>query len=902
MYCRESNTLSVKERLICGMSDPVCMTNSSETHTANPGYVDKMLLPDPSPSDDEERVERWLDGHPDFVHNYFLRKAKRYTVDEWLVLHSVYPLQQEPSISLTAGQLEASSSASLSNSGANTPVRKISAQEFDRGSVLNPMVSTVGGTPTFLGPVSPSGQPSTTLTGGVASAPKLSIRRRSRSELQALDEKELMYELVKDTAEELDVAVLCFKILQNVSVLLNADCCSLFLVQYNYSGEKILVSKLFDVNSRSTFEECLKQMEEINIPWGTGIIGHVAKTGESLNIPDAYQDPRFNSEVDLKTGYKTHSILSMAIKDQNGEVIGVAQTVNKFGGKDEPFDEKDEKVFASYLAFCGIGLKNAQQYEKSLLENRRNQVLLDLVRVIFEEQHTVAILIKKIMMHTQSLLKCEVCQVLLVKENSKGIFSEVFELHADDIDNENIDNKEGSFTEARFPINIGITGHVAATGEILNIPDAHADERFDPFSEQHGFKVRSILCMPIQNACGQTIGVSQLINKLDRTPFNKNDENIFEAFAIFCGIGIHNTHMYETAMNAIARQRVSLEMLSYHATASVKEALQLKKKSVASAAELNLLDFHFDSFTLDDDQTLRACIRMFIDLDFMETFHISQDVLCRWLLSVKKNYRDVTYHNWRHAFNVSQTMFCMMKTGGMNRLFTPCEQISLLVASLCHDLDHRGQNNQFQIKTMSPLAQLYSTSTLEHHHFDQCIMILNTKGNDIFGNLSEEEYRNVIQILEACILATDLALYFTNRTKFFDLVNTGSNWEPDENRELLRAMMMTACDVAAITKPWEVQTKIAKLVASEFFEQGDIEKEQLNLTPSRMMDRDRKDELPDMQINFINSICLPVYEAMSQISVNLMPLQDGCIENRRKWEELAEANKSTKENGEEEKD
>lgn len=47
------------------------------------------------------------------------------------------------------------------------------------------------------------------------------------------------------------------------------------------------------------------------------------------------------------------------------------------------------------------------------------QVLLDLVRVIFEEQHTVAILIKKIMMHTQSLLKCEVCQVLLVKENSK---------------------------------------------------------------------------------------------------------------------------------------------------------------------------------------------------------------------------------------------------------------------------------------------------------------------------------------------------------------------------------------------------------------------------------------------------------------------------------------------------
>lgn len=44
-------------------------------------------------------------------------------------------------------------------------------------------------------------------------------------------------------------------------------------------------------------------------------------------------------------------------------------------------------------------------------------------------------------------------------------------------------------------------------------------------------------------------------------------------------------------------------------------------------------------------------------------------------------------------------------------------------------------------------------------------------------------------------------------------------------------MMMTACDVAAITKPWEVQRKVAELVASEFFEQGDIEKEKLNITP-----------------------------------------------------------------------
>lgn len=63
---------------------------------------------------------------------------------------------------------------------------------------------------------------------------------------------------------------------------------------------------------------------------------------------------------------------------------------------------------------------------------------------------------------------------------------------------------------------------------------------------------------------------------------------------------------------------------------------------------------------MTDDDTLSACLRMFLDLDFVERFHIDYSVLCRWLLSVKKNYRNVTYHNWRHAFNVAQMMFAIL--------------------------------------------------------------------------------------------------------------------------------------------------------------------------------------------------------------------------------------------------
>lgn len=123
-------------------------------------------------------------------------------------------------------------------------------------------------------------------------------------------------------------------------------------------------------------------------------------------------------------------------------------------------------------------------------------------------------------------------------------------------------------------------------------------------------------------------------------------------------------------------------------------------------------------------------------------------VLCRWVLSVKKNYRPVKYHNWRHALNVTQTMFAMFKTGKMDRFMTDLEILGLLVACLCHDLDHRGTNNAFQTKTESPLAILYSTSTMEHHHFDQCVMILNTDSNNIFQVGGFSNYKKLCFIIK----------------------------------------------------------------------------------------------------------------------------------------------------------
>jgi len=196
---------------------------------------------------------------------------------------------------------------------------------------------------------------------------------------------------------------------------------------------------------------------------------------------------------------------------------------------------------------------------------------------------------------------------------------------------------------------------------------------------------------------------------------------------------------------------------------------------------------------------------------------------------------------------------------------------------------------------------------------------LNTEGNQIFSNLNQATYERAMNILEQAILATDLALYFQKRRSFFELVDEGGvaahvpslpstetstttntslsaghvDWTVQENQSLLFSMLMTSCDISAITKPWPVQQKVATLVASEFFDQGDLELEQLHQKPIPMMDRSRIDELPTLQVQFIDSICLPLYQRVAKVSSGLSPLLEGCLDNRKNWMNKSKGNGPT---------
>ncbi|KAL0860907.1 hypothetical protein ABMA27_009443 [Loxostege sticticalis] len=749
----------------------------------------------------------------------------------------------------------------------------------------------------------------------LSSSPVKRSRSPSASAQRQLDEADLFMDLIKDVANELDIDVLCHKILVNVCLLTSADRGSLFLAK-GTPPHRYLQAKLFDVTRDTELKEALQtaRSQEIRIPFGVGVAGLAAQTKHPINIKNAYADPRFNSEIDARTGYKTELILCMPICNYEGEVVGVAQIINKTDGSKE-FSTRDVEVFRRYLTFCGIGIQNAQLFESSILEYKRNQILLALARSIFEEQSNLECLVTKIMTEARELLKCDRCAVFILDTDhcesshlerivqrpggrpstipalpppAPTRFHTLFELGAQQSRTTLTPRHDYRSTLASIALK------VAQSNKSLNISDLDEWRKenkmtaSDPTADDAA-EIRTMLCMPIVNANKDVIGVAQLINKENGCQFTDGDISIFEAFAIFCGLGIHNTQMYENACKLMAKQKVALECLSYHATASTEDTSKLCQDNIPSAETYNLYSFQFHDFDLSDEDTCRATLRMFLQCNLVEKFHIPYDVLCRWILSVKKNYRPVKYHNWRHALNVAQTMFAMLKTGKMERFMSDLEILGLLVACLCHDLDHRGTNNAFQTKTESPLAILYTTSTMEHHHFDQCVMILNSESNNIFQALSPDDYKDVMRVVETAILSTDLAMYFKKKSKFLELVDNGEfDWQSQEKKELLCGMMMTACDVSAIAKPWEVQHKVAKLVADEFFDQGDLEKLQLNQQPIAMMDREKKDELPQMQVGFIDMICLPLYKVLSDTFPWIQPLYTGTMDNRQRWQDLAE--------------
>jgi len=112
---------------------------------------------------------------------------------------------------------------------------------------------------------------------------------------------------------------------------------------------------------------------EIRFPLGVGIAGTVAQTGETISIPDAYADPRFSPENDKRTGFRTRSLLTIAMTGHDGKVIGVFQAINKTIGE---FTIEDEVTLGSLASSAAVAVENAQ------LVNAQKRLWLSLIETL----------------------------------------------------------------------------------------------------------------------------------------------------------------------------------------------------------------------------------------------------------------------------------------------------------------------------------------------------------------------------------------------------------------------------------------------------------------------------------------------------------------------------------------
>ncbi|MBX2819082.1 MAG: GAF domain-containing sensor histidine kinase [Rhodothermaceae bacterium] len=102
--------------------------------------------------------------------------------------------------------------------------------------------------------------------------------------------------------------------------------------------------------------------------------------------------------------------------------------------------------------------------------------------------------------------------------------------------------------EIELKVGEGLAGWVVSSGELVNIPDAYTDDRFQPaIDQQTGYKTTSILCLPMRNHGRDIIGAVQVLNKKGG-PFEKEDESLLEALAGQAAIAIENTKLYQSVV------------------------------------------------------------------------------------------------------------------------------------------------------------------------------------------------------------------------------------------------------------------------------------------------------------------------------------------------------------------
>ncbi|XP_049341003.1 high affinity cGMP-specific 3',5'-cyclic phosphodiesterase 9A isoform X2 [Astyanax mexicanus] len=274
--------------------------------------------------------------------------------------------------------------------------------------------------------------------------------------------------------------------------------------------------------------------------------------------------------------------------------------------------------------------------------------------------------------------------------------------------------------------------------------------------------------------------------------------------------------------------------------------LQMSTLEVSEEVRQYLKTPTFDNWQWEDAEIMVLLQVMYTDLDFISTFNIELDVLQQFLYE----------------------MYGLIWLTDLRSKIDSVDLLIMLTSAVCHDLDHTGYNNAYQINARTELALRYNDiSPLENHHCAVAFEILEKNESNIFRNLTTEQYKRIREGIIKCILATDMSRHTDILNKFKAILST-FDFDNKDHRDVLMMIMIKVSDISNEARPMDVAEPWLDCLLQEFFNQSDMEKlEGLPVTP--FMDRDKVTK-PSSQTGFIRFVLFPLFIELA----NLFP----CLE------------------------
>jgi signal transduction histidine kinase len=368
------------------------------------------------------------------------------------------------------------------------------------------------------------------------------IREENRALENALQLSKKRLSAMRDVARalagHLDLDDLLQQIIAKASELVEADRASLFLVDREQE-------ELWSRVAEGLGDPAEGNVAIIRLPMGRGIAGFVAQTGVALNLPDAYEDPRFNRDVDAKTGYRTRSMLCTPVLNADGRAIGVIQALNKRG--DSSFTVEDERLLEAIGHQVSVALQNSLLFE----EIRRKATSLEATRGELQRRISELNLLRDIDGTMRDAGGPEELLDAVARRIAQIVDADASSIATIDLSSGGIAFRAATGAAAEevktkmLPPERGIIGAAIEKGELIKVENASDDPRHDKrLADALGFTPGPLLASPLM-ADGRALGAIEVMRARDGAGFSDDDERILGLLSARVALALNSARRRE---------------------------------------------------------------------------------------------------------------------------------------------------------------------------------------------------------------------------------------------------------------------------------------------------------------------------------------------------------------------